>query len=313
MVTPRSALVLLLLAASVAFVPHARAEGAEADLLQACFTAVNAATQDTACALCSEAVDGTTGSNKTVALLNLARCEESRGRLGRALDAYRAARARFGDDDPRATAVDGRIADVEARAARLTLDGSSLPPDAEVTFDDEPVTPSREPLVVGPGRHRVVVRAPTREPAEREIDLPEGGAVTIPLEVGPALAKPKPVVIEPRGLDGHRIAAYTVGAVGIAGAIAFAVTGALALDKQATVKDLCPEQGGEQICTDPRGLDAAAEGDTLNIVNAVSLGIGAAGLVTGTILLLTAPDDEIDATEVSVAVSPLGLLLKGRF
>ena len=59
------------------------------------------------------------------------------------------------------------------------------------------------------------------------------------------------------------------------------------LDKKATVDDNCDGTVCNQV-----GFDATEDVPTLSIVGSVGFGVGLAGLAIGTILLLTAPDEE---------------------
>lgn len=302
----------VMLAVMVVSAPSSVA-ASEEQLIQACFNAVNAATKS-ACALCQEAADGTTGKNKTVALINLARCEASRGRLAHALVKYREVRGLMAPDDDRVAAVDAQILDLEARVGRLRLDWSTLPVTATLALDDEAVDGRPAELTVAPGERALVVALDGHEPWTTTVTLAEGGATDVVLQAGPPL--PEPATEQPERVvvdDGPHpqwIAGYALGAVGIAGAVAFGVTGALALDRQATVDELCPQSDAGRVCTDPAGIEAADEGKTLNVVNAVSLAVGGAALVTGLVLILTAPDDE-----AAVGLAPLGpgMMLWGRF
>jgi hypothetical protein len=293
----------LLALAALLFCKTARADTEEA-LVQACYEAVNSGS-DAACGLCQSAVAGTSGAARTVAQINLARCEEGRGHLVYALENYRGARASLGPSDDRRVAVDERITSLEGRIARLRLDWSQAPAGATVAVDDKPVDGRPEEMTVDPGAHRILVRVEGHQDATRSIQLAEGARESIAIVPGPRLSSSGPVVT-PResGPNEQKIAAYTVGAVGIAGIVVFAITGGLALHQQSIVDEFCPEGEDERrVCTDPQGLEAADTGKTLNIVNGVSLGVGVAALATGLVLLLTAADDD---AAVSVDASPHG-------
>ena len=76
------------------------------------------------------------------------------------------------------------------------------------------------------------------------------------------------------------------------------VTGAMVLDRRAVVEDACPAKQ----CETPQGYQAAKDGKTLLVVNAVAFAVSALGIGAGTFLLVTAPS----ARGVSASVSQGG-------
>lgn len=286
-----------------------RAAANEQQLIEACFNAVNADSKS-ACSLCQEAADRTTGPSKTVALINLARCEAARGRPAHALATYRQVRSLLDANDERVIPIDAQIAELEGRVGRLRFDWTAVPPAADVRLDEEPLAARPAELEVASGTRTVVVRVAGHEPHTISAEVAPRGAADVVLVVGRELPRPVPRRAADPGTHPQRIAGFIVGGLGVAGAISFGITGALALDRQATVDELCPEEQG-RVCRDPAGVDAADEGKTLNIVNAVSLAVGAAALATGLVLVLTAPDAE----SVGVALVPqgAGFALLGAF
>ncbi len=97
-----------------------------------------------------------------------------------------------------------------------------------------------------------------------------------------------------------RTAGFVVGAVGVASIIAAAITGGLYLGEKGTVDDLCEETNGGRSCTSQEGVDAASRGNTLALINTITLPVGAAAVGAGLVLILLAPD----ASESSVGVYP---------
>ncbi len=304
----RRPLLVVLVAASVLTSALAGAGGNE--LVEACFRAVNASTDDMTCALCERAAQGSTGADQTVALINLGRCEEGRGRLVAALTAYRRARAAMAADDERTPAVVGRVRALEARVPKLTLDRSQLPEDASVSIDGAPTAVGEGAVEVDAGPHEIVVTAPLREDNLLTVTLIEGQGATVVLVAGRARSQPG----RGTGLHPQAIAGIAVGVVGVLGWVGFGVTGGLALDRQSTFDERCPPvDGGVRPCSDAAALDAASEGRTLNIVNAVSLVVGVAGVATGLTLWLTAPDDEPPGASLRLRLSPGFVGLSGSF
>ena len=121
---------------------------------------------------------------------------------------------------------------------------------------------------------------------------PEGDGISEGSDLGPR----GPAPTETDAWSTQRIAAVSVGSVGGLGLAAFAVTGAIILDRQATVEADCREAAAGLVCG-PDGLAAAEEGRALNIVNAVALGLGLAGAASGA--LLWALDEPVPALTVS--------------
>lgn len=304
----RSLLTIFVTVTMLMVVTSARAEGD--DLVDACYKAVNADTDELACRLCQKAVDASSGSQQTIALINLGRCQEGRGELISALATYRRARATMAAGDERLTAVDRRIQETEPRIGVLKLDWSALPREATVTVDGVAATRASADLPADPGTHEVVITIAGHAEQVQRVELPAGGAIDVVLVGGPANTKPD------AGLHAQTIAAIAVGAVGVLGLAAFAVTGGLALDRQATLDARCPApDSGERTCADAEALAAAREGDTLNLVNAVSLGVGLAGVATALVLYFTtpSPSDEAVSMRVDVVPSAVSLTIGGAF
>jgi hypothetical protein len=291
---------------------EARAD-AGAELAQACYNAVNAGKLELACRVCEEAVAANDEAHaKSSALMNLGRCEESRGRLVRAVGHYRDARALMQDDDVRADTVDGRIDALAPRIGRLELGWGEVPADAELRIDGEAVSGRPAEVPIDPGERSVTVTAPGRQEHQETLSVADGATVSLALRLGPPLPEPVPAPdpthADDGAGDGQRIAALVVGGFGVLGLVAFGVTGGLVLDRQATVDEHCPEvDDGPRRCVDDAGVEAADEGKTLGIVNAVSLGIGLAAIGAALVLFLTAPDDEVaGAPDVGLAIGPDG-------
>jgi hypothetical protein len=292
MVAMIRALVGLALAAAVLVTGTAAA--GEDELLQACFNAVNAGTYDLACQLCEKATAETSGPSRDVARINLARCEESRGHLVRALEHYRTVRGGMSADDDRRVAIDERIAAIIPRIAHLRLDWSGAAAGVELLVDGAVVSGRPAQIDLDPGEHTAVVRLAGHDAATSALTAADGATLDLLVQPGPET----PMAPEP-GPGTQWIAGWVVGGIGVLGIVAFAVTGGLVLDRQATVDELCPERAdGRRVCSEAAGVEAADEGKVLGVVNAVSLGVGGAGLAAGLLLLLTAPDDTVVGVDV---------------
>ena len=159
-------------------------------------------------------------------------------------------------------------------------------------------------LPIDPGEHVIVSRSPGHAEERLTINVTIGDAKQLELpfrpEAPPSTAPPVPPPVTektalvsesesaPTGDDGasQRTLAYVAGGIGLAGIVVGAVSGALVLDRKATVNDECVAH----VCS-PEGKEAADSGQTLAAVSTIAFGVGLAGIATGVTLILTAPDD----------------------
>jgi hypothetical protein len=179
---------------------------------------------------------------------------------------------------------------------------------------------------VDPGKHRITVHVEGADDITREVEVTEGQVLPIDLTgVGDQLP-PEPEAAEaPRDAadppqetsdtdQTQRNAGFSLIGVGGASIVVAIITGAAYLDATGTIDDQCDDQ---LRCTQA-GLDAVDRGETLGIVNAVTLIGGIALVAAGVTLVLTSPD-QADPDEEQVALHPLlaptaaGLGVSGRF
>lgn len=169
-------------------------------------------------------------------------------------------------------------------------------------------------LPVNPGEHVVLVTTPKGPPLEQRIILEKGDKKRLELKLREAAAKeparePQPTAVSPPPLPhlpmksaaitvtaapgsartsdrgrGMRIGGYLVGSVGLAGLAFGGVTGALTLGKKNAIQKNCLGTH----CND-EGKAAADSSKTLGLMSTIGFGVGAAGLATGVVLLLSAP------------------------
>jgi len=192
----------------------------------------------------------------------------------------------------------------------------------ELYIDDVAVpAPAAGPHRVDPGSH--VVRASMRgkRPFEQRVALAESTAIDLQIvftaEPQPrAGARPSPPPPPDSGREvsdgsGQRIAGGIVTGLGGASLIVWAITGGIYLQKQNVVEDHCqdPEDDGSFVCDGDEGIDAAASGKTLGVVNTVMLFAGLGLVTVGVTVILTAPDGET----VAIRTRGTGLYLEGAF
>jgi hypothetical protein len=200
--------------------------------------------------------------------------------------------------------IQGRIPTVklsltgdDADGAEVTIDGDAIP-SAAVTA----------PIKLNPGTHTVVAKGPNGSAAEKTVNAAEGSAVDVTLE----LDEPKeeaPVEDTSSSDDGATSInpmVYIGFAVGGAGLIAGAVTGALALSKYSDVAPQCPNNR----CP-PETHEDIDSGETLGTVSTVMFIVGGVGVAVGVVgLFLPLSSDEEAAW---LRVSPSSVQVGGRF
>lgn len=118
------------------------------------------------------------------AQLNVAKCFEEWGKLGRAYTAYQLAEKLAKDaSDPRESKIHELVTALDTEVPRLTI---KLPKDAPkgiiVTLDNKPVTSFGEPFVVDPGPHTIEFGVPD-EKKQKIVPLDRGADSSVTLEL----------------------------------------------------------------------------------------------------------------------------------
>jgi len=153
-------------------------------------------------------------------------------------------------------------------------------------------------IPVDPGEHIFTTEVPGGRPHEQRVSVEAGETKSVVLEIdegGPAAKPSAPAAAGPAstppaaeaGGSSQRTIGYVIGGIGVVGVIAGSVTGALVFSKKSTVDDNCQDA----LCN-AEGKQAADSAQTLGLVSNIAFGVGAAGLVTGAVLILTAPKTE---------------------
>lgn len=278
------------------------------------------------------------------AQLNIARCYEEWGKLGRAFTTYQAAEKAARDaNDKRAEDIKKLIADLDSQVPRLTV---KLPKDApkgfQVTMDKKPITVLGEAFVVDPGpktlewwvgdgpKKQKIVAVERGGESEVTLDVPKGTVVKPENGAGDGTGngngddkKPTP---EKAAVPGR---AQRIGgiALGGAGVLAIGVSSIMTLSARGKYNDALDMycNGMKNTC-DPQGLaithDARSTANTATVIFLVGL----AAVGGGVALYLLAPsassassDEESGEEEamryVVPSVSPegAGLVYGGRF
>jgi len=161
------------------------------------------------------------------------------------------------------------------------------------------------PLPVNPGEHvattqvpggpaheqRIAIQKAEKKQVELEIDLgvhPTETTAAAPRSTAPEPGSPSPTVstrtdVSTAG-DSRRTWTYVAAGIGGVGVVVGSVTGAMVLAKKGTIEENCVDT----LCN-ATGKEAADSARTLGLVSTIGFGVGAAGLATFAVLLITRP------------------------
>jgi hypothetical protein len=260
------------------------------------------------------------------AVANVARCAEREGRAVEALRAWEQVIGMLPDGDERLGPARERVAALAARVPRLVLGlPADLPADARILVDGTglPRAAWSAPLPLAAGEHTVVVEALERQEQRFTITLTDGDRKELAVRAGPApiaatatvplrasMPPLGPPPAPPPAANGRRIAAFSIGGVGVAGLVVAGITGGMLLSRDARIGELCPQHA----CT-PAGTQEIAGGKSLFVANAVAWGVGLAGVTTGAVLLLISRSHAPPGTTVAPLVTSraAGLTFGGTF
>ncbi len=263
-------------------------------------------------------------------LLNLADCEEHRGRFITAAAQYQTAARLFPAGDARVKYATEKATALEKKVAKLRI---KLEGDGAVESDGVVVEPASFGTFVSmdPGEHVLVVKAKGRTEVRSTIRLAEGESRELTLTVGapvpeetatptaaaPAAAPPS-VVEKPRpqptpapSSGDSRVPAFALLGVGALGIGLGAVTGISALGAADDVKTACP---GRQCATDAekqRADEAADDARTMALVSTLGFGVGIIAAGVGTYFLVRSPSKT--AIAPAVGGGSAGFVLRTTF
>jgi hypothetical protein len=261
----------------------------------------------TALPIFQQAVDASGSPN---ARLYVARCLRDLGKLPEAYDQMRLTlqdALKMAQDEARyaqtRNTAAAELALLEARVARLVVVLDPAVAGAQVTVNDAPLPSERvgQPMAVHPGRVSVIARKPDGTSVQRVEDAAAGAMLTITLGAPTSAPPPTapPPVSAPAAPDDDsefgmvRAIGIGVAAVGVAGLVTFAVTRAQADAEIRTLEDEC----GAGPCTDPQYADVVDRGKTAETIAGVGLGIGIAGVLAGTAMIIFGGPGEDDAQQ----------------
>lgn len=263
-------------------------------------------------------------------LLNMASCHELEGRIATAWGEYRdaAQQAERASDKRKKFAADHAAA-LEPRLPHLVIIAIDPVPGLTVTRDGVTLGLASlgSPLPVDPGAHEITAKAPGYEPFSARIEVETGKKLEVKIPALTALppepdAPPTPdtpVDTPKERADGSvRVAGFFVGGVGVAAVAVGAAFGVLSGNQAAIAEEKCPEKQ----CTSDEGKDAVSTGTAYAWVSNIGFGVGAAGVILGTYLIITGgADPEPDAPAAEAAgswtilpsIGPQGGEVRARF
>jgi hypothetical protein len=145
---------------------------------------MNAGDYDTACARFKESnrLDPAIG-----AVLNLAVCEEMRGRLATAWQLFKRVMSELPSGDDRYPIAQRRASALRPRVPRVTLKlGMGAPRDTSVIHEDVVFGAAsfNVPLPMNPGEHELIVRSASREDRAYTVQLGEGETKVVEVHPG---------------------------------------------------------------------------------------------------------------------------------
>ena len=233
-------------------------------------------------------------------LLNLATCHERQGRTGSAWGEYTKAvtLAKQTGEEERVEYARTRLAELEGQLTNLVVEVPEPVPGIQVLIDDKPIGKAawRTPIPLDPGEHELVARAPGHALWSKQVALPRGPSTVT--EKIPALKVVDESAVETSAEppNAQWIAGWVVGAVGL---VALGVGTYFGIDtilKQNESEDHCVDT----LC-DAEGVALREDGEVSANVANVTIAIGAAAVVTGIVLLVTADRGE---EETGMWISP---------
>ena len=242
--------------------------------------------------------------------------------LGRLPEAYAEMQTTWRDAQAQADQEERYAATRDTAAAEIalldTLVGKvivALPAElagATVVVNDETLTPARigQPVVVNPGQVRIVATTGDGRRVEHAVAVAAGAIQTVTLSVGETAPPdaPDPTVDEPAQgswFSAMRVAGIAAGAVGVAGMVVFAIGRVQSDEEIATLEADC----GAGPCTDPSYSDVIDRGQQAETMAGIGLGVGIAGLLAGTALILFGEPSAEDA-EAAWDLTPQSLRLR---
>jgi hypothetical protein len=260
---------------------------------------------DTACQRFreSEQIDPAPGTK-----LNLADCEEKRGRIASAWELFRAVIRELPESDERHGIAVSRAAALEKRLPTLVLRlAPGTPSTTRVRVGTSEIGSGSfgVPLPLDPGKHTLVIEAPGHQSRTVEVVLVGGSAQTVDVVPGTATAssrQPGPAAIQLPARErsgGTKTLGYVLGGIGLVGIAVGTVAGVIVLSKWNTNDEGCDDAA--QTCSKRAG-EARQSGEAIAPISTAGFVVGALGLGAGAYFILTS--DANSETAIRVRAAP---------
>jgi hypothetical protein len=240
-------------------------------------------------------------------LLNLADCYEKNAQLASAWARFVEARtlAVRGNQPERAQYAGDHAAALAPKLSKLVIAVTNPAPGLAVKIDGQPVDAAAFGVAVpmDAGKHTLEATAPDRVTFTGEVTVggdAEQKTTTVPeLAAAPKVAPlpETPRVEESHGLGGRRIAALAIAGAGVVSLGVGAFFGATALGKNSDSSPYCNQGGVKNNCY---GAGISDRNDAVSdaTLSTVFLGAGAAVVIGGAVLFLTAPSSSTPSATV---------------
>jgi hypothetical protein len=218
-------------------------------------------------------------------LLNLADCEEHRGKVATAWQLFRQVVDSVPANDDRSPIAAKRAAALEKRLPHMTVRlVGQAPAGVKVTRNDVELSEASlgSALPVDPGAYTVTVSAPGRATTTSSVTIAEGASSAVEVRAGAPTEGASGGVVATS--SSSRTAGWVMGGIGVAGLVVGGVAGILTLGHKSTVDDNCNAMS--KLCSQT-GYDAAQSGKTWGLITTTGLVVGALGVGTGAYLLLS--------------------------
>lgn len=253
-------------------------------------------------------------SHSPVILSFIAQSHEKLGRLIEAQRQYaRVVNEKLDEDAPEDFVKAQRQARrqvpiLERRIPRVVMRISGVPQQqVTVTLDGELLDASElgKALRVNPGARRVVLEVLGQEPIERTIRATERQLTDVDLLLATRVVeRDVPTYVEPEPRWVPPVVAFSIGLSGLTLGV---TAGALYLARSESLRERCPDR---RCAPELEGEKNAI--DSIGVVSAVGLSIGAVGAAVGTVMVLVDDGDEGEGG-VEVAAGLGSIVVTGRF
>lgn len=246
--------------------------------------------------------------------MNLANCEEQRGKIGTAWRLFRSIAQRISADDPRRAVAIERYTTLDGRVPRVRVTAAAgAPDDIQVRVGEIEIarTSFDSALPLDPGDYVVTVTIPGRAGQRKLVQLREGTVtnVSVPFEASPgAPHATKTPARAPQassaehanddrflGLD-RGTATYVAFGIGGAGLLVGTVAGLIGLQQESVADLNCND--ATKTCNQ-RGFDANASSRTMATISTIGFAIGILGAGAGTYVLLSSSREPDGARALS--------------